>query len=266
MQALIDADILLYEVGFACQYKDEETGDIVPSSLEDVVKCVDEKVALIQELTWADVEPILYLTGKNNFREKIAVTKEYKGNRVAAKPFHYNNIKGYIKSNYNTVIADGLEADDLLAIEQTKRKGEGCIICSRDKDLRMVEGWHFGWECGRQPQFGPQQVDRLGELILDDKGKIRGTGLHFFYSQLITGDTVDNIQGLKGQGDKAAFKCLEGCTTEREMYEAVRALYEEKVGEDWLALLKENAYLLWMVRELNENGSPVMWTPPPKEK
>lgn len=263
MQALIDGDILLYEVGFICQYKDEETGEIIPSSLDDAVQCVDDKIALIQELTWADQKPIVYLTGKDNFREKIATTKEYKGNRVAAKPFHYNNIKGYLKAKYNAIVVDGMEADDALAIEQTKR--DDTIICSRDKDLRMVNGWHFGWECGRQPQFGPLEVDELGALELDDKGKIRGTGLRFFYSQLITGDTVDNIQGLPRCGDKKAYSTLENCTTERELYEAVRDLYKEKLGEEWLPLLKENAYLLWMVRELDDNGQPVMWKPP-KEK
>ena len=264
MQALIDADILLYEVGFACQYKDEDTGEIVPSSLEDVMECVDGKISLIQELTWADEDPILYLTGKKNFREYVAVTKEYKGNRVQAKPFHYNNVKGYLIAMYDAIVVDGMEADDALAIEQTKRNFEDCIICSRDKDLRMVEGNHFGWECGKQPQFGPEYVDKLGRLELDDKGKIRGTGLRFFYSQLITGDTVDNIQGLPRCGDKKAFDTLDGCTTERQLYEAVRGAYQDKLGEDWLPLLRENAYLLWMVRSLDDKGRPVMWQPPRK--
>jgi hypothetical protein len=272
MQVLLDGDILLYEVGFICQFKDPESGDIVPSSLDKVIECIDNKIKLIQELAWADEPPIIYLTGKDNFREKIAVTKPYKGNRPSNKPFHYNNVKGWLIANYNAIVVDGIEADDAIGIEMRTREQEGyeflmaCICASRDKDLRSLHGNHLGWECGKQPQFGPRYVSSLGEIELDEKGKIRGTGLSFFYSQLITGDAVDNIQGIKGCGDKVAYKCLESCNTSREMYEAVRNLYQEKVGDNWLDLLKENAYLLWMVLELNEDGSPVMWTPPKKEK
>lgn len=259
MTPLIDTDILLYEVASICQYKDEETGEVVPASFDKVIEVWEEKVLLILELSWADAPPMFFLTGANNFRKEIAVTKPYKGNRPPDKPFHYHNLKAYVESHYDTYCDDNLEADDLMAIEQAKR--DDTIICSRDKDLRMCKGWHFGWESGKQPQYGPREVGEIGELALNDKNKIVGNGLMFFYSQLITGDATDNIQGIKGQGDVAAYNCLKDCTSPREMYEAVRDLYQEKVGEDWLPLLKENAYLLWMVRELKD-GKPVMWSPP----
>jgi 5'-3' exonuclease len=151
---------------------------------------------------------------------------------------------------------EGLEADDLLAIEQSSR--DDTIICTRDKDLRMVEGMHFGWECGLQPQFGPRYVSNIGTLELVNGKKIVGEGLLFFYSQIITGDSVDTIPGLPRGGPAMAYKSLHGLTDEQEMFDAVSSLYQGKFPETWEEELLEQARLLWMVRELKDN-EPVMW-------
>jgi hypothetical protein len=77
------------------------------------------------------------------------------------------------------------------------------IICSRDKDVRQCPGWHYSWECGKQPSIGPIMVDELGHLVDKNAGKFNpltgkklplkvfGTGHKFFYYQMLTGDTVD---------------------------------------------------------------------------
>lgn len=259
MKCLIDGDILLYEVGFANQFV--EDGEIIPKPFDDVSEYLHQKIEQIEEECWATEPSTLYLTGKGNFREEIAKTKVYKGNRKAAKPFHYYNIKAYMEAMFDTKHEDGLEADDLMSIEATKNP-EDTIICSRDKDLLMVEGNHFSWMCGKQQPFGPIWVDHLGELSLNDKRKIKGNGLMFFYSQLITGDTTDNIGGLPKGGDVLAYRTLDGCRTEQEMYKAVSDLYKERVGEDWEEYFIEQANLLWMVRELDSQGKPIFWRKP----
>lgn len=190
-----------------------------------------------------------------NFRDKIATKKPYKGNRKSNKPFHYDNLTQHILNNYECMVAKGYEADDLMSIYQCQYLKEmDTIICSRDKDLRITPGMHYGWPCGRQPQFGPKRVTEVGELELKPK-KVVGDGLMFFYSQLITGDTVDNIPGLPRGGPVKAFNTLHGLTSEEEMFNAVAALYEASYGDTWREEMEEQANLLWMVREFDEEGN-----------
>lgn len=207
---------------------------------------------------------------KPNFREEVAKKKVYKGQRKGSKPMHYDNLTEYMLANYECVMAEGLEADDLLSIYQTDglRSGNnGTIICSRDKDLRITPGFHYGWECGRQREFGPTNVTQLGELSVyrGDDAKIRkveGTGINFFAYQLLVGDTVDNIPGLAGVGPTGAVAALEGLDSEESLLAKVASMYRDKYGDSWESELLEQGRLLWMVRELDDEGKPVMWEIP----
>lgn len=260
MKALIDGDILVYECAFGAQ--DRETGEVY--SFELLRERLDKKIADICDGAQADCYQI-YLTGKDNFRNDIAVTKPYKGNRKnSEKPFHYDNTRFYLES-LGAIVVDGMEADDAMAIAQT----DDTVICTRDKDLRQVPGLHYGWEHGKQPEYFLKKVDEIGEITLSEgKSKeVKGTGLKFFYSQLITGDTTDNIPGLRLGGPALAYKLLSDTTSELEMYEKVRQAYvtrKEKDNADYDVdeLILEQARLLWMVRELTEEGEPVHWSPP----
>ncbi len=186
----------------------------------------------------------------------------YKGNRKKPKPFHYDNLTAYIMGKYECRMAIGLEADDLMSIDQWARVKEGkldTIICSRDKDLRITPGMHFGWPCGKQPQFGPRRVTEVGDLELKGGKKLVGTGLKFFYSQVLMGDGVDNIPGLPRMGPVKAYKALSECETEEDLYRTTASLYEGHYGPDWKAHMQEQCDLLWMVRELDEEGNPVRY-------
>lgn len=219
---------------------------------------------------WATEPPTLYLTGKGNFRDAIATLKPYKGTRKVEKPFHFKNLTAYILAHYDVVVAEGMEADDLLCVEQTKRlKQLDTIICTRDKDLRQCPGMHYGWECGLQPGFGPKRVSLMGQLNahykIDKKSgnevlyKVSGDGLKFFYAQILMGDTVDNIPGLPGAGPALAFNLLSELQSEEELFNAVLGAYTTKYGEDARDRMYEQAQLCWMVRELDAEGKPVMW-------
>jgi 5'-3' exonuclease len=139
----------------------------------------------------------------------------------------------------------------------------------------MVPGWHYSWPVGdRVGEKTPYWVDDIGELqpkYHTDKflkngdpklKKLEGTGMTWFYCQLITGDATDNIPGCPSAGPAKAIEALTGLSTERSMYEAVLALYEDKYPENALEELVEQAYLLWMVRELDADGQPIMWEVP----
>jgi len=225
---------------------------------------------------------------KPNFREDIAKVKVYKGNRAKTeRPVHYHNLTEYIRANYEVVMAEGLEADDLLSIYQRRALAESptptTIICTRDKDLRMVPGLHFGWECGiegkkgYQRQFGPELVKGIGRLrgivgtdVLTrgpNKGEkklldLKGTGQIFFGAQLIMGDPTDNIPGIPGAGQGVAWFALRDVKTEEEMFTVVKELYVKKFGEEWEANMLEQGRLLWMAAELDEDGKAVLWEIP----
>jgi len=77
-------------------------------------------------------------------------------------------------------------------------------------------------------------------------------GLKFFYSQLLIGDSVDNIKGVWKVGPAKAAKLLDGATTELEMWTRCLEAYE---GDRDRAIM--NGRRLWLSRYENQ-----LWTPP----
>jgi hypothetical protein len=226
--------------------------------VEDMLLNRIEHIETVCEAT----EPSLFFfTGKTNFRNAIAKKHPYKV-RKGLKPFHYYNLTAYMKGRYDCRQEEGLEADDLMAIYQTSRIKDGTtIICTRDKDLRAVDGWHFGWELGNSPQFGPRYIEGYGDIVLNAKRELKGVGLKFFLAQCIMGDATDSIPGLPGKGAVAAFEVLAGTEGYHEGLEAVLEAYTAFYEHPVIARdeLLEQGRLLHMTRSLNEDGSPILW-------
>lgn len=269
--ALIDADILTYEVGFCGQYVDEEGIEVI-RSFEFVSELLDETIEKIREGAWCD-DVVLYLTyGKHlnklankeavrqglppydykpNFRFDAAVTHPYK-DRGNKKPYHFHNIIAYMLGNYRVKVVEGIEADDAICVDR-----EQGVICTRDKDLRMVNGKHFGWECGHQPGFPLQVVKGVGSLDLQKRTNgsvLLGTGYKFFSAQRLMGDPVDSIKGLRGYGPVKVFGLLDGLTTKEELDACVEREWENRIGDGWEQRLEEVSHLLWMIQEKSEEG------------
>ncbi|MCA9380668.1 hypothetical protein KC678_00190 [Candidatus Dojkabacteria bacterium] len=267
MIPLIDGDILLHELGWSGEFKDKESGEPTLMDFDFVADLLDKKITLICEEVDATKPPIIFVTNSNwiqenknrflnevpeykaVFRYKIAKTKPYKNTRSNLKPFHFYNVLMYLDAHYALQISeDGYEADDMMAIMQTANI-DNTIICSRDKDLRMVEGWHYSWECGSQKAIGPHFTNKFGSLFY--KGdKLIGYGNLFFYYQMLVGDNVDTIPGLPSFGEKKAFAELYSCKTDEEAFKHVKYLYLKTLGKEQAKeYFLEQANLLWMVRE-----------------
>jgi len=225
MKALVDADILVYRFGFASD------GDPAEFALARISEFLDNLQAMegIDEV-WG------YLTGSNNFRNEIAKTAPYKGNRVMAKPYHYQLLREYMERAWGFEVIDGMEADDAIGIEAYRNEPDETIIVSIDKDLNMIRGHHYNFV-------------KEEKYFVTEKEAIRN-----FYLQILTGDKVDNIIGLDGIGPVKSKKLLKDCNTELEMYEAVLKAYD---GDE--ARVLENARLLWILREEKQ-----VWQPPVK--
>lgn len=227
-------------------------------------KLTENPLDQVAEMMTTIYQPSEY---RPNFRDKVAKKKVYKGSRKNERPKHYINLVEYVCATREVVVAEGCEADDLLAIHQCASEPLTTIICSRDKDLKIVPGMHFGWMCGFQKQFGPAQVFEEGTLDISANGKkISGTGLKFFYSQVLTGDSTDDYPGLPRCGPVKAYKLLSECNGEEEMFEAVAGAYKEYYGNSvdnvggemrlpWHDEMKEQCNLAWMVCDRNEDGS-----------
>ena len=223
MHVLIDGDIIGYRIGFSTEEENE--------------KIVVSRVAtFIETMLWEDLDAETYqgyLTGSGNFRNDIARTAPYKGNRTAPKPKHLQFIRDYLVSAWGFEISEGQEADDSIAIAHVANNYES-IIASIDKDFLQLRGNHWNF------------VKKEMTVVTDEEALLN------FYRQVLTGDRVDNIIGLKGIGPVKADKILAHCESAADMYFACVEAYG---GEESRVI--ENCRLLWLRREANQ-----LWQPP----
>lgn len=226
MHALLDSDIFLYEMGSAI----DDEGN--PLAWNLVVSRLDARIEQILDATQAETWQG-YITGRGNFREAISTIKDYKGNRDrAGRPYWYQGIHDYLVRDRSVQVVHGMEADDRIAMEHS----EDTIICSRDKDLKQVPGWHYSWPSWKQEERTPYYISEI-------------EGLRFLYSQLLTGDPTDNILGLYNVGPKSAsVQRIQEYTTELEMFSEVKEQYELRFGSYWPMFMEENGALLYLLR------------------
>jgi hypothetical protein len=78
-------------------------------------------------------------------------------------------------------------------------------------------------------------------------------GARSLWKQMLTGDTVDNIQGCRGVGAKSpAMTMIENSETELEMYGLVRQYYTQAAESKGLVLC-DNDKELSVLEEMREN-------------
>lgn len=212
--ALIDADLVAFRC--AATVKDYDPVDVA-------IYRVDVLMRQILEATESEHYKA-YLTGRGNFRKVI--NPEYKANRKDKEPPCYlQECRDYLIKEWNAVVSQGCEADDLLGIEQT----DETVICSLDKDLLMVPGVHFNWN-----KLEYTHVDQL-------------LGLRTFYKQMMIGDRSDNIFGVDKVGPVKAAKLIDHLTDEQEMLKTTLELY----GNDEERFIM-NAQCLWIMQNKDE--------------
>lgn len=272
LQPYLDFDIIRYECGFASEagwkMKTGQEGEVPPWSF--VADVLHLRLENIKTACKTDKDPILYYTSGHTFRYDVAKRKPYKGQRRENKPYHFDNLTVYGRDILGAKEITGIEADDALSIDHCNSNGTS-ILVSRDKDLKQCRGFFYGWELYLQPSIGPLYIDTVGELELSPKNdKIVGTGEAFFWSQVLTGDTADNTPGLPKCGPVAAYGLLNPITASyragnideatclAQLEKVVQRAYKEVYGATWKEEMQEQVTLHWLVRSLNEDGSPCL--------
>lgn len=235
MIALIDGDSVAYRPAASCE---PTKAKLEREPLEYALgRCNDLMHRILYDTNASSYE--LYIGGGKNFRHII--DPNYKANReTMVRPQHLEDVRGYMVTKWHAKVVEGIEAEDAVGIA-AYAASEDTIICHIDKDLNQYPGLHYNFVTGETYYVTP----------LD--------GWRSFYTQLIMGDRVDNIQGYDGKMRQTIPKFLQPyidqiqeASSEAAMYQIVHSIYE--LGDE--ALLR-NGRLLYLQKRFDDE-----WNPP----
>ena len=129
-------------------------------------------------------------------RHEQAVQQAYQGSRgERERPEHLPIMRKYIEQKMRCIASRTMEADDAMSMAMYADPVNN-IVCSRDKDLRMVPGWHLDMETNEHVFVEP---GTFGYIEIDDTKsakKVVGYGPAFFFAQCLMGDAADTVKGL----------------------------------------------------------------------
>ena len=197
MLTFIDADSIYFRAAY--KLKKNEVRKVI----DDIMRDIEGQTFM------ADCQ--VAVKGRGNFRKILYPA--YKGNRnrdyepALRDALNYGH--EYMVEKYGAITADGMEADDLVSIwaYEAREMEIPYTIAGIDKDLKQIPGNHYN--------FGKREH----EFIDDDMGN------YLLMLQCLTGDSGDNIPGIKGIGPKKAEGILKGLATPERRWSRVRAAW-----------------------------------------
>jgi len=225
MIVLVDADSLVWS---SCYRKREFPDDEMYHSIEDAKQKFDEVfMSIINKIEDVyEVDKVITFAGaKGNFRKQIS--KTYKANRKESdKPPILNDLHQYVNVNYNAIAGEGVETDDMVAtywktLTDTFGRDQ-VLIVSIDKDYKqfpcLIYDYHYKKQCFYN--------------ISEAEAKYN------FWTQMVSGDSADNVNYCKGYGEaycRKAFKdCLSDYSYIKVVYTLFKKIYHYKAREKFL--------------------------------
>ena len=231
---LIDADVIVYRCCWAAhpRRKNEEEVDL---GFDHVREFIDVTLDSITGLS-PESPGELILSSSDSFRKALSTTKPYKGNREGQpKPLYFQEAKDYLVERYGAKYStEGREADDELGI-RLARDPQGSVVVSIDKDLLQISGWHHNW------------VRNQSQWVSRKAGDFK------LYTQLLTGDTTDNIPGLYGVGPAGASELHEGAQSSSDLCQRAWNAYKASGHSDPRGYFLEQANLVYIHRRENDS-------------
>ena len=180
--------------------------------------------------TFAD-EIEIFITGDNNFRDKLFPLYKKSTDREKSRESRgelYDEAKEYLKTI--CTVSHGNEADDDIIIawyNNKNKRNHVTTIATIDKDMRQVSGWHYHLVSEKLTYITPTEARNS------------------FFTQLLTGDVVDNIPGLPGIGPVKAKRIVESSD---DCYQAVIDAYKSYHTDNWKDEINLQGALIWLQR------------------
>lgn len=180
--ALLDYDGFVVKSYYASKSKDNVTGD---KPLDILLSLEEGAVGRAKEYYDTDNVKILRVMSGHTFKRDIF--PGYKGQRK--KNEELGKYRDWVKNNCDIVMAQNLEADDYITLVNYN---QDMLVFSDDKDLRK-----YNKLCAR---INPtEEIIETPPVIMQEEQLI----------QMITGDSIDNIKGIKGRGEVYARKLMD---------------------------------------------------------
>lgn len=231
---LIDADFLIYNICSALEpyyyyvgekyyrtKKDAIATLTEEQSIEDVIKhdfrvpptsikpiCISVVKNFMRKINnnlvdteWEGAKEIFFFNSKTNFRKDFCDV--YKSSR-RDKPFYHDRVKDWLIKETDAVVVEGFESDDTVAVFAEVQRGKGLLVHC-DKDLNNIPCTHYDFL--KEELYYVSKEEALESLL----------------TQIITGDSVDDIIGFPRAGPAKARKIL-----------AEVPIYNNIPKEEWL--------------------------------
>lgn len=156
----------------------------------------------------------MYQGGEENFRLDLPLQDRYKGNRVAEKPVHLPDCQEYSVTYLGSKIVKGVETDDVVQmrfLDCTEQDGVICYLATVDKDAKQV---FQSDKLFRIINLASWKIETfqggVGELHMNARDEVKGSGLVWLLFQVMQGDAIDNYAQKKlfpkKYGEKSFYK------------------------------------------------------------
>jgi len=163
-----------------------------------------------------------------------------------ARAPYIQDLREWAVKKYKGHYCEGYEADDAIRCWATRLGIDNYVICSVDKDLNLIPGQHYD----------PKTEDsskRFWYMEPNDSAM-------FFWEQMLMGDSIDNIPGIRGIGPKKTKTLLAPCKNEQDCKEVVVNQYALTYGDEGYKKLLFNGQLLHIWRTKGD-----IWSFDPEE-
>lgn len=198
MIALLDLDTLAYRCAASCEPTKEKP---YREPLDEAINRADQLFYRILNTTQAG-EYRGFLGSSENFRKILY--PEYKANRAKIqRPAWLDDVRHFLVEEWKAELCTGYESDDGIGIALN----EDSIICANDKDFRQLAGHHYNFV--------------KDEFFDVDENEAQMA----YWTQVLVGDSSDNVRGAKGIGPVKAGRILSGLSPE-EMASVVRQYFD----------------------------------------
>ena len=237
MKLLIDCDFIVYKSCAATETEIDFGEDVilVTSKFSEALACTRRELNKISQHFGSFSKMILFFSDSTNFRKKI--DKTYKGSRNRKKPCGYKRVINKLKTEYEVIVMDSLEADDSMSIYATKNPGN-CIV-SPDKDMKQTPG----------------KLYNFNESFSITKEE----GAKWHLIQTMAGDSTDGYSGVPGIGVNRAQSLFE---EKGYSWKTVVDAFKDRDLDEEVALTNARLARILTAEDYDfEQKQPILWSP-----